>query len=187
MRDAANRVADGDLGARTGIRRPDELGAAASAFDGMAARLETNERTRREFLAALGHDLRTPLAALRATVEALEDGVARDPDRYLRSMRADLDAMTHLVDDLALLATIEAGQLHVERERLDLTELADESIEALAPVAAQHGVTLRLEAVGGVHAIGGARELSRVIRNLIENAIRYAPAQSEVVVQVTNR
>lgn len=184
VRGGAERVAEGDFTARTGIDRPDELGAAARAFDAMAQQLEVNERTRREFLAAIGHDLRTPLAALRATVEALEDGVARDPERYLRSMRADLDAMGHLVDDLSLLATIEAGRLEIQPERVDLAELADESIEALAPVAAQRGIALRLDARGGVTAMGGSRELSRVIRNLVDNAIRYAPDESEVVVRV---
>ncbi len=186
MRGGAERVADGDFAVRTGIDRPDELGTAARAFDAMAQQLEVNERTRREFLAAIGHDLRTPLSALRATVEALEDGLARDPGRYLRSMRADLDAMGHLVDDLSLLATIEAGRLEIQSERVDLAELADESIEALSPVAAQRGIALRLDAPGGVTAIGGSRELSRVIRNLVDNAIRYAPDESEVVVRVRN-
>ena len=185
LRTTANRVAHGDLGARTGIARADELGAAASAFDGMVARLDANERTRREFLAAVGHDLRTPLAALRAAVEALEDGIARDPIRYLGSMRADLDAMSQLVDDLQLMATIEAGGLNVAKVPVDLTELADESIEALAPVAAQRQVRLRLDAVGGVPAVGGPRELGRVMRNLVDNAIRHAPQDSEVVVSIT--
>ncbi len=186
LRRTAEQVKGGDLDARTGIGRPDELGEAAHAFDGMVAQLQANERTRREFLSAVGHDLRSPLAALRATVEALEDGVARDPDRYLRSMRADLDAMAHLVDDLELLATIEAGKVEVERVPVDLAELADESIEALAPVAAQHDVELRLEAGGRVAAVGGARELGRVIRNLVDNAIRHAPPGTEVVVRVSN-
>ncbi len=186
LRRTAEQVKGGDLDARTGIGRPDELGEAARAFDGMVSQLQANERTRREFLSAVGHDLRSPLAALRATVEALEDGVARDPDRYLRSMRADLDAMAHLVDDLELLATIEAGKVEVKRVPVDLAELADESIEALSPVAAQHDVRLRLEAGGSVAAVGGARELGRVIRNLVDNAIRHAPAGTEVVVRVSN-
>ncbi len=101
-------------------------------------------------------------------------------------MRADLDAMAHLVDDLELLATIEAGKVEVERVPVDLAELADESIEALAPVAAQHDVELRLEAGGRVAAVGGARELGRVIRNLVDNAIRHAPPGTEVVVRVSN-
>jgi signal transduction histidine kinase len=189
----AARVADGDLDARTGVLRADELGAAAAAVDLMAERLSAseaervaNEKARRHFLAALGHDLRSPLAALRAAVEALEDGLAPDPQRYLRSMRADVDAMSHLVDDLFLLATIEAGKLEIDRELIDLAELADESIDALEPVAAGKGVELRLDAQGSVAAMGGATALGRVIRNLLNNAIRYSPESAEVVVRVRN-
>lgn len=186
IQQAADGVAAGDLSARTGVERRDELGTAAAAFDSMAARLQAAEESRRQFLAAVGHDLRTPLAALQATVEALEDGLAPDPERYVRSMRADVDALGHLVDDLFLLATIEAGKLAVERVPIDLTELADESIEALQPMASRQDVGLRLVAAGGVTTVGGSAELSRVIRNLLDNAIRHAPAGSEVTVEVTN-
>ncbi len=188
----ASRVADGDLAARTGVARLDELGAAADAVDRMASKLadaeverEANDRARRHFLAAVGHDLRSPLAALRAAVEALEDGLAPDPDRFLRSMRADLDAMSHLVDDLFLLATIEAGKLEIDRETVDLAELADESIEAMQPVAAGRNVALRLDATGSVTTKGGAAALGRVIRNLLDNAIRHSPDAAEIVVRVS--
>ena len=193
IRDTADRVAAGDLQARTGVDRPDEVGAAAAAIDGMVVQLAEaeeerirSEESRRHFLAALGHDLRTPLAALRATVEALEDGLAPDPARYLRAMQSDLDAMSHLVDDLFLLATIEAGKLEVAREPVDLAELADDSIEALQPVAGRKDVRLRLETDGGVTVLGGPAALGRVIRNLVDNAIRHAPADSDVVVRVSN-
>ncbi len=189
----ASRVADGDLAARTGVARLDELGAAADAVDRMASKLaeaeaerDANDRARRHFLAAVGHDLRSPLAALRAAVEALEDGLAPDPERFLRSMRADLDAMSHLVDDLFLLATIEAGKLEFDRETVDLAELADESIEAMQPVAAGKNVALRLDAGGSVPTVGGAAALGRVIRNLLNNAIRHSPDAAEVVVTVSN-
>jgi two-component system sensor histidine kinase BaeS len=193
IRRAVGRIGEGEFGAKTGVVRSDELGEAARAIDGMAEKLSaiqaerrSAENQRRDFLAAVGHDLRSPLAALRATVEALEDGLAPDPDRYLRSMRADLDALGHLVDDLFMLATIEAGKLDFERTRLDIAELADESLDALAPVAANRGVELRLDARGSVQVLGGSRELGRAIRNLVDNAIRHAPPGSVVVVRVEN-
>lgn len=189
----AVRVAHGDLDARTGIERPDEVGAAAAALDGMVERLAAaeversrNEGARREFLAAVGHDLRSPLAALRATVEALEDGLAPDPERYLRAMRLDLDALGHLVDDLFYLATIEAGKLRIEMAPLDLAELADESIEAMNSVASRRKVRLRLDAAGAVTVLGGATALGRAIRNLVDNAVRHSPPGSEVIVRVTS-
>ena len=86
-------------------------------------------------LSSIGHDLRTPLSALRAAVEALADGVAPDPERYLRSMQRDVEALSALVDDLFLLARIESGNLDLDRVPLDLSELVDEAVEALAPAA----------------------------------------------------
>jgi len=187
----AARVARGDLAARTGVARRDELGAAAAAVDEMAGALaaadaerERSDAARRRLLAAVGHDLRSPLAALRAAVEAMEDGLASDPARYLRSMRADLDAMAHLVDDLFLLATIEAGKVELDRETVDLAELADESIEALQPVAAGKRVELRLDAQGAARTLAGAAAIGRVMRNLLHNAIRHSPPDAEVVVYV---
>ncbi len=193
IRAATERVAAGDLGARTGVDRPDEVGAVASAVDGMADRLEAAEAqreraemARREFFAAVGHDLRTPLAALRAAVEALQDGVAPDPDRYLASMHHDLDALGALVGDLFLLARLEAGSFEYEATEVDLAELADDALEALAPVARRSDVNLRLVTGGAVPVVGGPEALGRVIRNLVDNALRHAPPRSDVVVQVGN-
>lgn len=192
IRHTAERVASGDLSVHTGIDRPDEVGAAGRAIDSMVEQLavaladrEADEKARRQFLAAVGHDLRSPLAALTAAVEALEDGIAPDPARYLRAMRADLTAMSHLVDDLFLLATIEAGKLELDRDPIDVAELADESIDALHAIADRKGVSLRLDVEGGAPARGSSHSLGRAIRNLVDNAIRHAPQGSQVVVRVT--
>ncbi len=135
-------------------------------------------------LSSVGHDLRTPLAALRVAVDALADGVAPDPDRYLRSMRRDVEALAALVDDFFLLARIESGRLDLHPVPVDLTEVADEAVEALTPVAAATGVTLALDASTRVHVRGNPTALGRVVRNLIDNAIRHAPSGSVVRVAV---
>ncbi len=188
---AARRVQDGDLSARTGVARPDEIGTVAETFDRMAAELEqrdaerrADEATRRRFLAAIGHDLRTPLASLRAAVEALEDGLAPDPDRYLRAMDRDISVLSALVDDLFLLAKLEEGSIEVEPGPIDVTELADEAIEVLTPIAVAADVRLELDADHRTIATGGSQAVSRVLRNLLDNAIRFAPAGSTVVVEV---
>jgi signal transduction histidine kinase len=117
-------------------------------------------------------------------VDALADGVAPDPDRYLRSMRRDVEALAALVDDFFLLARIESGRLDLHPVPVDLTEVADEAMEALAPVAAAAGVTLALDATTRVHVRGNPTALGRVVRNLIDNAIRHAPSGSVVRVAV---
>jgi signal transduction histidine kinase len=193
LRHTTDQVASGNLAVRSGVTRADELGATAAGLDAMIERLAAAEakrrrddQSRRTLLAAIGHDLRTPLSALQAAVEALQDGMATDSPRYLRSMSHDIAHLRALVDDLFLLARIEAGELTVEPEPVDLAELADETIEAMAPVAARRHIELRLEATERVPVHGGPEALSRVMRNLVDNSIRHAPARSHIVVRVLN-
>ena len=194
LESAVRRLEAGDRTARTDVERADELGHVAKALDELTERLDTLERERTSFeeerlamLTSVGHDLRTPLSALRAAIEALADGVAPDPQRYLRAMSRDVEALGSLVDDLFLVSRIESGRLEMHRETVDVSEIADEAIEALAPAAAARGVELRLRSPGGVPVDGNATAIGRIIRNLLDNAIRHAPAGStvEVVVDAT--
>jgi signal transduction histidine kinase len=178
--DSAERVAGGDFGTKTNVQRADEVGALATAFDAMAADLQeaqeqrdADDRARREFLTAVGHDLRSPLGSLQAAVEALQDGVAPDPDRYLRSMERDVSALHRLVDDIFLLSRLEAGAVEIEIQSTDVAEIADEAIEVLRPTARRLGIDVRLEAPGPLSAPTDPEALGRVMRNLIDNAIRH--------------
>jgi signal transduction histidine kinase len=183
----------GDRAVRAQVARADELGHVASALDDAVARLGLLERqraaddeNRAAMFASISHDLRTPLSALRAAIEALEDGVTPDPVRYLRSMARDVEALTALVDDLVLLSRIEAGDLDMPRTHIDLGELADEAAEALAPVAEARGVELHVDAPDGAAlAVGNPTALGRIIRNLVDNAIRHSPGGSVVHITVT--
>jgi two-component system sensor histidine kinase BaeS len=182
--DAAMRVADGDLTARTGVTRRDELGEAAAMFDVMVDRLDAVERERALMLSSISHDLRTPLTALRASVEAIRDGVAADPDQYLTGMERQVRALSALVDDLQLHSRLLSGTVELQRLRLDLTELADEAMETVRPIAEARGISLLLEAQHRVMVEADGSQLARVIRNLLENAIRHAPDASVVLVQI---
>jgi signal transduction histidine kinase len=185
------RIELGDREARAGLDRADELGHVGRAVDQLNARLDELETERRAleaerttFLSNISHDLRTPLAALRAAVEALSDGVVDDTGRYHRSMQRDVEALTSLVDDLFLLVRVDSGRLELAHDSIDLAEVADEALEALAPTAAAHGIDLALTTTGRVGTHGDAAALGRVVRNLVDNAIRHAPAGSRVEVSV---
>jgi signal transduction histidine kinase len=132
----------------------------------------------------VGHDLRSPLHALGAAIESLEDGVAADPRGTYAAIHADLTAIRSLVDDLFLLARLESGSLEFERVPVDLTELADEAVEALAPIAAQRDIRIAFRPARRVLTRGGPMQLSRALRNILDNAIKHAPAGSEVIVEV---
>ena len=189
LRLVAAKIAGGELGARSGVDRGDEIGQAARAIDLLATRLAALEEERSDslaarqaFLTAVGHDLRTPLSALRAALDAIEDGLVADPDPYFAAMRTNIEAIRSLVDDLFLLSRIEEGSLDFERVMADVAELADEAVEALAPVAARRNVTIRADAEGPLIAPIGISEISRVIRNLLDNAIRHTPEGTEVTI-----
>lgn len=181
----AGRVASGDLSARTGIVRRDELGDAARALDDMILKLETSEGERRNLLTSIGHDLRSPLASMQAAVEALQDRVAPDPAAYLRGISLDLNHLTHLVDDLFLLSRIDAGRLDLSPVQVDLAELADEAADAVAPVAARRRIRVLVSASGRIGVTGDPAALGRVFRNLLANALRHSPEEGEVRVELT--
>jgi len=192
MAAVAEAVSERDFTARTGVTRGDEVGRLATSIDEMSAALEQadtdrrhDDAARRHFFAAVGHDLRSPLTSLRAALEAVTDGLAVDPDRYLRSMTSDLSALESLVDDIFLLARIESGALTVESVPVDVAELADEAIDVMRAVAERDHVDLRLETPGSVVVPAGPEAVGRVLRNLVDNAIRHAPADSSVVIEVS--
>jgi len=180
----AQRVGAGDLSARTAVSRNDELGRAAAALDETIATLQASEIERRNLLSAIGHDLRTPMGSMQAAVEALQDGVAPDPQAYLRGLSLDLEHLRHLVDDLFLLARVESGRLELSPIGVDMAELADEAVEAVTPVAARRKVTLTVDGPGHVAVQGDPAALGRVLRNLLANAIRHSPESGEVRVLV---
>ncbi|MGH9270458.1 MAG: sensor histidine kinase [Ilumatobacteraceae bacterium] len=192
LEQTVRRIEAGDREVRAGLHRADELGQVGRALDELTERLGQLEQERARLDEArlamfsnIGHDLRTPLSALRAAVEALADGVAPEPERYVRAMQRDIEALSALVEDLFLLARIEGGRLDLVQQQLDLVELVGEAVEALEPTAAAHGVGIDLDADGRATVVGNTTAISRVIRNLLDNAIHHAPAGSVVRIQVT--
>ncbi|MGH3649130.1 MAG: sensor histidine kinase, partial [Acidimicrobiia bacterium] len=115
----------------------------------------------------------------------IQDGVVTDTVRYLDSMERDVAALSALVDDVFLLARLDSGSYELERVNVDVAEVVDEAIDALKPLAAEHNVSLILEATEPVFATASPDAVGRVVRNLIDNAIRHAPAGSSIVVSVT--
>ena len=178
--DVAMGVGSGDLAARTGVKRSDEIGRLAAAVDDMAERLAAEETARRDFLASIGHDLRTPLAAIAAATEALTDGVADDPDRYLAAIAAQTATLERLVDDVQTLTAYEAGG--VSRAPTDIGEVLDESVEAMSPLAARAGVRLDLTADGDLTIPADAHAVGRLVRNLVQNGLDRAPQVTRVEV-----
>jgi signal transduction histidine kinase len=189
----ARRLADGDLEARAGPLNADpELETIAAGLDDMAARLSASlerhraaEEQRRDLVTAVSHDLRTPLAGLRAMVEAIDEGVVDDPRtvrRYVTEMRGAVESLVVLVDDLFELVQLDAVALVAESERARLDDVVRSAVAACDAQAIEKGLALETKLDGAAAAHCSPR-VTRVIQNLLQNAIRHTPADGTVRVE----
>jgi signal transduction histidine kinase len=164
-----------------------DLDAELSATHERLAQARSRERaleaSRRELVAWVSHDLRTPLAGLRAMAEALEDQVVIDPrevSQYHSQIRREVDRLTLMIDDLFELSRIHAGALRLSRRMTGLEDLVAEVVASADPVARSKGVRLTGAAVRGMPVYVDAAEMGRALRNLVTNAIRHTPADGGV-------
>jgi signal transduction histidine kinase len=141
------------------------------------------EASRRELVAWVSHDLRTPLAGLRAMAEALEDQVVTDPhevSQYHSQIRREVDRLTVMIDDLFELSRIHAGALRLSKRMVGLEDLVAEVVASAEPVARHKGVRLTGAAVRGMPVFVDSAEMGRALRNLVTNAIRHTPSDGGV-------
>jgi signal transduction histidine kinase len=164
------------------VRR--ELSATARRLAASRERERALEASRRELVAWVSHDLRTPLAGLRAMTEALEDGLVDDPQLSYKRMHADVDRLATMVDDLFELSRIQSGTFAVATERISLDDVVSDCLAALQPLAAEQGVLLRGHSDRALAVTGNVRELNRALTNLVANAIRHTGSGGTVDVDI---
>lgn len=184
---AAHRVASGHLDARA-VGRPgrDELSRLVTDFNAMAGALQALDRERAASSAAIAHELRTPLAALTARLQALADGVIEyHPDEPRRLLR-HTGILRRLVDDLRTLSLADAGQLRLDLRPTDVRATVADAVDVHHPLAATQQVALRLTEVPDepVRAHIDADRIAQVLANLLDNAIRHTPPAGTVTVAV---
>lgn len=193
---AAQRIAGGDFSTRVQLTEVDELFEVAEAFNMMADELEQSfsrqralEQSRRDLVAAVSHDLRTPLTSIRAMVEALADGVVTDPNtvqRYYRTIRGQIENLSGLINDLFELSQLETGQIELQLEPVNLNDLLSDVLESMHPQARAKAVTLRGIFSEEIPLIKAEfAKIQRVLHNLIQNAIRHTPADGSISLETT--
>jgi signal transduction histidine kinase len=194
LSDAAQEIAQGRLNARADVGGNDEMAGLARTFNAMAGQLEDAaaqrqelDQLRRNLIAWAGHDLRTPLASIRAIVEALADGVVDDPvtqERYLRTAQRDIQSLSLLIDDLFELAQIEAGGLRLELSPNSISDLISDTMESFSELAARRGVALEGSAAADADPVYmDVQQIGRVLSNLVGNALRHTPSGGTVQVE----
>ncbi|MBI5946411.1 MAG: HAMP domain-containing protein [Chloroflexi bacterium] len=178
---AARAVADGKLNTRIPAGGPQDLHSLAESFNEMASSLERNDRERRDMLADIAHELRTPLSVIRGRLEGIVDGIYPADGEQVSLALNQTYLLERLVDDLRLLTLAETRQLHFEKKTVDLARLISHSIEMFSAEAREKNISLSLEKASGDFALElDAQRTEQVIGNLIGNALRHPPEGSRV-------
>ena len=176
-------MAGGDRSARAGqVSGPGELRELASAFDQMADTLDREDKIRRDLVASVAHELRTPVAVLQAGHEALLDGVIEASAGELGSLRDEVLRLARMVDDLQTMAAADAAGLNLTRERRDLAGIAAAAADSLTHRFEAASVTLDRE-LAQAPVVADERWLHQVVTNLLGNALKFTPAGGRVTVR----
>lgn len=186
VRGAVGRVGEGSRALHIAVQGQDELALLAADVEAMAARLASEEHARRELVASVSHDLRTPITTLQLIAQGLEDGIF-EPERVREQVQlisTHVRSLGALIDDLFELSRLEAGDVHWSMQQVQLDQLVQETIDAMRPQAEAGHVAVRAELDQRLTpARGNPEQLQRVLFNLIQNAIRHTPADGSVVIR----
>jgi signal transduction histidine kinase len=195
LKSAAENLAGGDLNTRVPVNGRDEVAALAATFNQMAEQLQAADQKqreldtmRRDLIAWVSHDLQTPLASMRAVLEALSDGVVEDPEtvkRYLNTAQRDVKNLSVLIDDLFQMAQLDAGGFPLHRAEASLNDLVSDTLESFTELAKQQEITLEGNVDSDVDPVHmDTQAIGRVLNNLIGNALRHTFNQGRVSVWV---
>ena len=182
---AARQIAAGDFSRRVPVTGEDELAEMAQAFNSMVAQLAQQQALRRQAMSDVAHELRTPLSVLQIELESLEDGLTQPTPETIAALKAEVDHLGRLVEDLRVLSLSEAGELPLTRERLDLAELSGGVLQRLQGAAAEKEVALVSQLPSTPVVVwGDAQRLTQVLLNLLTNALRHTPPGGTITVCV---
>ena len=181
LEQAAAGVARGDLTRRSGLAdRHDEFGQLGKTFDSMAGELERAEESRRGFLQDAAHELKTPLAVIDATSSAILDGVYSPDRRHIETIRDQSRVLARIVDDLRTISLAEGGHLPLERRAVDVAATLSSGAAGVEARAATLGVTLAVDAPGGLAVDADPDRVRQIVTALVDNALRHTPAGGTV-------
>jgi signal transduction histidine kinase len=182
---AARNLGKGDFSQRAAVKSRDELGELASTFNSMAAELEKADKLRRELVADVAHELRTPLSNIKGYLEGIQDGVVRPDEATIKLIYEEVELLSRLVDDLHELALAESGGLGLEKQVCDIRDIVQDVAGAMGYQIANKRLKLRLDLPeSAALALVDAHRIGQVVRNLLSNAINFTPEGGEIAVSV---
>jgi signal transduction histidine kinase len=183
MAAAANRMETGDYTTRVHTRSRDEVGQLANAFNRMSAELQNLEQSRRDLVANVSHELKTPITAIRAHLENLLDGVERPEPKTMQVMLAQTERLARLVEQLLELSRLESGEMPLLREAIPLGPLVTQVLSEIEVARSDRGVAVMNQMANDLPPVDADRErVHQVLFNLIDNAVRFTPSGGAVTV-----
>lgn len=183
LRDAAEQVAAGKLGTRVQVKSKDEVGRVGVAFNHMAGELQRQEGLRKQMVADIAHELRTPLSVMQVNLEAMGDELIPASPEELDRLHHEVIRLSRLVEDLRLLSLADAGQLQLRADPIDANALVETAVRRMKPQAEAQGVLLAASIASMPAPIAGDEDkLQQVLANLISNAVRFTPSGKRVEV-----
>lgn len=194
LKKAAEKLAQGNLETRVSVSGRDEVATLAESFNKMASQLQEMdkkqrelERLRTDLIAWVSHDLQTPLASIRAILEALYDGVVDEPEtvkRYLNTAQRDVSSLSALIDDLFEMAQLDAGGIPLEKADSSLADLISDTLESFSEIASRHNIRLEGSVEADVDPVFmDTQRIGRVLNNLISNALRHTSEGGQIGVR----
>ena len=184
LAEGAAELIQGNYSVRIPARGHDELSRLTQDFNQLAQTLEAARRARQQWIADIAHELRTPLAVLRAEIEALQDGVRPLGVDSMNSLAQEVSQLARLVEDLRLLSLSDMGSLNYHKEPLDLGEVIEDSFASQQGALDSSGLQVRLDLEPDVLVMADGSRLAQVFANLLQNTLRYTDAPGHVAVDL---
>jgi signal transduction histidine kinase len=182
---ASERVANGDYSVRVEEKGSPETHSLMRSFNSMAERLQVHDQQRRNMLADLSHELRTPITVIQGNVEGILDGLYPADELRLKSILEETQVLSRLVDDLRTLALAESGALYLKREPTNLAELIRDAVSGFEAQIKEKEIKVETTLNGGEDANIDPQRVREVLTNLLSNALRYSPRGGEIQVRLT--
>lgn len=182
---ASERVANGDYSVRVEEKGPPEIHSLMRSFNSMTERLQVNDQQRRNMLADISHELRTPITVIQGNVEGMLDGVYPADEARLSSIIEETQILSRLVDDLRTLALAESGALHLKHEPTNLAELIRDAVSGFESQANEREIRIELSLDDTEDANIDPQRIREVLTNLLSNALRYTPRGGQISVRLT--
>ncbi len=186
LKQGVARISGGELSHRVNVKSNDELGDLSRSFNSMAESLENSEQARQKLFADIAHELRTPLSIIEGTIDGILDEVFEPTKENLTSIKEETSLLTQLVADLRDLSLAESGQLKLDIESINISELVNRRVSQANIIAQDKNITLNTDISKGLPDIqADSRRIEQVISNLLDNALNHTPTDGTITVKAT--